>query len=33
MVLTPEGKALAWANVFFPALLDRFLARMLVRRE
>jgi len=33
MVLTPEGKALAWANVFLPGILDGFLARMLVRRK
>ena len=31
IVLTLEGKALAWGNVFFPGLVDRILARLLVR--
>ena len=31
IVLTLEGKALAWGNVFFPGLVDRILARLFVR--
>jgi short-subunit dehydrogenase len=33
MVLTAEGKLLKWANVVAPGVLDRVLARMLLRRE
>lgn len=32
LVLTPEGKALAWANALAPGLIDRILARVLTRR-
>ncbi len=32
-VLSTEGKLLTWANFFVPGLLDRVLARMLLRRS
>jgi short-subunit dehydrogenase len=32
IVLTTEGKALAWGNVLFPGLVDRLLSRLLVKR-
>lgn len=33
LVLSAEGKLLSWANFFAPGLLDRLLARMLLRKE
>lgn len=33
MVLSPEGKAMVWSNVFAPGLLDRILHKVLVTRK